>query len=1069
MLNFKCASCENDIQAEYQYIGELVECPLCSYIQIVPDPPLSIGSEYQGYKIRGISASSLLWTSYRAVGMTELPERDVLLKIPSTFFRKRVTDFNSFVDAVIKSGSLNIPEFPALLDRNIIPGKEFFVFDYAKSAHSINSFGKARIGFYDSLIIIRGIAAALQKAWEKNLLVHQNLNPKNVRVKEDREVRIFNMGISSFLLKDKNLLDQGFNIWDYHYMSPEFIKEGKADTPSCDIYSLGGLLFLLITGHDPYELVGPEEVTEAPISDPLEYNPDIPPYIITLFQSMMAKDINTRLSSWDDVIILADQLLDRIKLQAQQKIRAQIEYNSSGAYTGEFGPIGYTSGSFKGKKIAKKKVDFSGAASKSTETVAKLVPPTSSTDGIHREWQSLKNTRQKRSASSYAGLIVSVAFLLLIGGFLILMPLLKDKKQQAENLKEREELDVKTPVVKVVLKETEAESATEKAEPKAAPEQGQKLSLVQKIALVDKYYASNPEDYDNVIKEFEKLIPEAVEKRDYDLLDSIRIKIDEVEGEKDEKVKVVITELNKEVSYMVKSGEYDKAIKFLKGYTGKYAAETSRERAALIEDMENKLGEITAKKQKAIQALNLEIDKIASPLLNNKIEDSKEVLISALLNPEMEPVADTIKFLLRDIDAFEKLKNDIDQKTGDKIIEEVNILKLRNDFLLRALIYTQKKEWEKARDSFKKVSCGKPEVFFLPLLEIETGTVFSDILGKYNFKFDKNKPEFLLRHLTKRAMSADSAERLFSEIEAYEGKYKNAKFLVDNANVFDALKTFCKRFGGVKKIASKITIQSSQQSWESGQKLFDALAQASADSTIHLEEGIYKSPQNKEFNISQTGITLTGDENVILEGNLVISGKSITVSNIRIDKGEIKITPNSENVKMTDCINDSWEAWIKQCKNLVLENCFFRGVLIENSEGIVLKHCTLITPRRAAFQSASLWINGGTKLDISSSIIYGEKYGVIFSDKGKARNRIIRNTLWYGEEGYCALQIEGKPIEEKNIIKKKIKLGRCFRLKANIYTPPQFVNTRTGDWRLVRGISGCNAAEDGKDCGVLWK
>lgn len=306
MLDFECKRCRHAIYVELENIGDVVECTNCESPEIVPDMPFPSGMEYAGYLIEGINSSDFLWTSYRAKNLAD-PTRDVLLKVPTSFFLKHVADFDGFVNSVVRNGTLNMAEFPALLDRSILSDEMFFAYDYIRETRGISYF--AKIDFMDSLHIIRNIALCLRNAWDKNHLVHRDLTPENIQLTKDKAVRIHNMGISETLLQDQDLLDWGFDIWDRRYMSPEFVTEGFADTPSCDIYSLGGILFLMTTGHHPFESVNPVDIYRVPLPDPLKYNSAIPPQIVALYSRMMAKDMEERLNSWDVVIANLNSIL----------------------------------------------------------------------------------------------------------------------------------------------------------------------------------------------------------------------------------------------------------------------------------------------------------------------------------------------------------------------------------------------------------------------------------------------------------------------------------------------------------------------------------------------------------------------------------------------------------------------------------------------------------------------------------------------------------------------------------------------------------------------------------------
>lgn len=316
MQAFECKRCRNMINTDDQYVGEVVECPNCSSAEIVPDPSLPKGTQYAGYLIEGIYESDLLWKVYRAKKIDDPETTLYLLKIPTQFFIKHVTDFNAFADEVIKAGTINLKEFPKLIDRSIVANRAFFAYDYIPTTHGLRFF--AKIDFADALKLLRNIAEALRDAWNKNLIIHQNLSPKNIRVTKDQEVRIHNMGISSILLKDHELLDWGFNIWDKRYMSPEFTLQGIADTPACDIYSMGGLMFYMFTGHQPFERINPPDIPRVPIPNPMNFNRDITPDLLALFNVMMAKDMDNRLKTWDQVIEYLNMFIGTKPKSAQQ-------------------------------------------------------------------------------------------------------------------------------------------------------------------------------------------------------------------------------------------------------------------------------------------------------------------------------------------------------------------------------------------------------------------------------------------------------------------------------------------------------------------------------------------------------------------------------------------------------------------------------------------------------------------------------------------------------------------------------------------------------------------------------
>jgi predicted Ser/Thr protein kinase len=101
--------------------------------------------------------------------------------------------------------------------------------------------------------IIRSLALALQKAHEKGV-VHRDLKPGNVMIDADNEPIIMDFGLAHRIGEETRLTQSGVLVGSPAYMSPEQI-EGKPENvgPATDIYSLGVIMYEMLTGQLPYE------------------------------------------------------------------------------------------------------------------------------------------------------------------------------------------------------------------------------------------------------------------------------------------------------------------------------------------------------------------------------------------------------------------------------------------------------------------------------------------------------------------------------------------------------------------------------------------------------------------------------------------------------------------------------------------------------------------------------------------------------------------------------------------------------------------------------------------------
>jgi serine/threonine-protein kinase len=134
-------------------------------------------------------------------------------------------------------------------------------------------------------------------------VVHRDLKPQNIMVDEDGNARIMDFGIARSI-KAKGITGAGVMIGTPEYMSPEQV-EGKETDLRSDIYSLGIVLYEMVTGRVPFEgdtpfTIGVKHKSEIP-KNPREINAQIPEELGRLILKCMAKDKDKRYQSANDV------------------------------------------------------------------------------------------------------------------------------------------------------------------------------------------------------------------------------------------------------------------------------------------------------------------------------------------------------------------------------------------------------------------------------------------------------------------------------------------------------------------------------------------------------------------------------------------------------------------------------------------------------------------------------------------------------------------------------------------------------------------------------------------------
>jgi len=158
--------------------------------------------------------------------------------------------------------NLDHPHISKLLDGGTTAdGRPYFVMEQVQGEPIDQYCDRAKLSTRARLELFRKVCSAVHFA-HQNLVVHRDLKPGNILVTEEGEPKLLDFGIAK-LLEAEMLSTQtptlplltlaGTGPMTPRYASPEQVR-GDAITTSSDVYSLGVLLFKLLTGHRPYRL-----------------------------------------------------------------------------------------------------------------------------------------------------------------------------------------------------------------------------------------------------------------------------------------------------------------------------------------------------------------------------------------------------------------------------------------------------------------------------------------------------------------------------------------------------------------------------------------------------------------------------------------------------------------------------------------------------------------------------------------------------------------------------------------------------------------------------------------------
>jgi serine/threonine protein kinase len=162
------------------------------------------------------------------------------------------------------------------------------------------------------------LAQALHYAHELGI-IHRDLKLENVMLRRDGELKLMDFGIARFL-DEVNLTITGALVGSPAYMSPEQAMEKVLDSRS-DLFSLGTLLYHLVTGHLPFSGANPSivlrNVIESNRLGVQELAPDISATMADLIEQLMQTEPGDRPNTAIEVAERLKQCLDEVRIDPE--------------------------------------------------------------------------------------------------------------------------------------------------------------------------------------------------------------------------------------------------------------------------------------------------------------------------------------------------------------------------------------------------------------------------------------------------------------------------------------------------------------------------------------------------------------------------------------------------------------------------------------------------------------------------------------------------------------------------------------------------------------------------------
>jgi len=305
----KCPKCKADNPDTQSFCGDCgTQLPVSEEIPVptktleAPKEELTTGSTFAGrYQIIEELGKGGMGKVYKA-NDTDIKEKVAikLIKPEISTDKKTIERFQNELKFARKIRHKNVCQ---MYDLNREEGTHYITMEYVEGENLKNMIRMSgQLGIATAISLGKQICEGLAEA-HKLGVIHRDLKPSNIMIDREGRVRIMDFGIARSL-KEKGITGAGVMIGTPEYMSPEQV-EGKETEQRSDIYSIGVILYEMVTGRVPFEgdtpfTIGMKHKGEVP-KDPKELNAQIPEDLSRVILTCLEKDKEKRYQSAGEV------------------------------------------------------------------------------------------------------------------------------------------------------------------------------------------------------------------------------------------------------------------------------------------------------------------------------------------------------------------------------------------------------------------------------------------------------------------------------------------------------------------------------------------------------------------------------------------------------------------------------------------------------------------------------------------------------------------------------------------------------------------------------------------------
>jgi len=332
--------------AAHEQAGSFLEAPPLEAAELLAEnrSRSMVGRNFGHYQILSLLGAGGMGEVYLTQDL-KLGRRVALKLLPAQFTKDedRVRRFEQEARA---ASALNHPNIITIYEIGEVDGTHFIVTEFVDGQTLRQQMASAQTKLGAVLDIAIQVASALVAAHEAGI-VHRDIKPENIMVRPDGIVKVLDFGLAKLIerfpvgqttlvdseasAKEQIRTDPGKVMGTPRYVSPEQVRGWKVDGRS-DVFSLGVVLYEMVTGRAPFEGATPVEVIAEILNretSPLQrYSREAPAELERIVNKALAKDREVRYQGVKDLLIDLKNLKLELELEAKLKrVGQEVKYS----------------------------------------------------------------------------------------------------------------------------------------------------------------------------------------------------------------------------------------------------------------------------------------------------------------------------------------------------------------------------------------------------------------------------------------------------------------------------------------------------------------------------------------------------------------------------------------------------------------------------------------------------------------------------------------------------------------------------------------------------------------------